>query len=201
MFIIPRFERMNDKSILDEQNWSTLVGKSGKLLPYAARMIRTRYCGLLAHGFTVEMLAPSVVSDTIDAVYHSRRQWNREAYPDFDIFLFGIIDSKLHSLLKRHLANKERQGYVEVALDEEITPSVSDTQQMLDGELAKLIEAWGEDLIMARVIEGLQDGLKPSQISQKYSLQMRDVRQCIQNLNRRITGAYSRAKVYTPWKK
>src|SRR6266542_3709320 len=86
---------MNDRNLLDSQDWTNLIGKSGKLIAYAAMRIRDDYSSLLVRGLTVRMLAEDVAQETILRVYDGRRNWNQEAYPNFDDFLYGVVDSIL----------------------------------------------------------------------------------------------------------
>ncbi len=160
---------------LSQQNWEDIILK---LTSYANYIIK-RLCWNSSYGNLPRGLkADDIALEAIEKVWTGSRNWNPDKIPDLLLYLKGVVKSLLSNLVN----SNDNRKYI-ISIDQtncqsngDLIDQIKDNSSSIDStvefeEIRKMIWKdikWDEDEFL--VLTGLEEGLKPKQISEELNL-------------------------------
>ena len=129
-----------------------------------------------------------IVMDAIDKVYAEDRNWDPEKDPDLNRFMHSVVKSMLSNTMTA------RQTVMTELDDSVVVSNEPDAEYELRfEELNNRISASvSNDSALALVYKALKDGMRPKEITEEYTLEIRIVRNAQKRLRSLVAGLIDR---------
>lgn len=167
---------------LNSQNWNEIMGRL-----YAHSISRINWFGLKSQVRVQGKESKDFANEAVTLLFEGTRKWDYYKEPNLVNFLKGVINSLIYNMVK----SKERKVFVDKDLTEEINDSLFidlmfEESLMEKDFIAKLEDSLIKDDEMLLVFKSLIEGLKPSEIQQKYGTSIAVVQNAQKRLRRHV---------------
>ncbi len=169
--------------LLEEQDWRSLIKKL-----YAHSLYRLNWFGLNSESRMQGKQFKDFTHEAITLLYEGKRVWDYKKEPDLLNFLKNVINSLIWNLIKsnerKKLSNADLLKLNDSLFYDEMLEEVIINNDLID----KIEDTLINDEPMWLVFKSLIEGMKPSDIEDKYGLDIKDIRNAQKRLRRQIKG-------------
>lgn len=181
---------------LSDDRWDELLERSTRHA--SCKLAKLTWRGVRRGSAPGGIEAPDLAATALELVILGKRSWDRAAYPDFEVFLRGVVDSLISNLV-RSLENRRtrRIGHPDPAEESsdpegfagrepgpvELLVSRED-QEAFRAAVIKALEGDGEAF---QVLECLEAGItKPAEIAAYLGLPVSEINNTQRRLRRKL---------------